>query len=347
MPQHTPAGGLMCTVCSRTRRGGFTLVELLVVISIIGVLVGLLLPAVQSAREAARRMSCSNNLKQLTLAAHLHHDAMGMFPAARYAPVPGASADQSCGGEEPSWLVRVLPFIEQQNQANLWDLSAKWYEHPVEAREIIADVFLCPSRRAGTSPVGSRDVGATEGGRLPCGCPIPGTGGANVTGALCDYAGNHGDLSPGSTGAATDFYYGGNGTGTIISVRPMCRGDRPTRPVDRIRMASITDGSSNTFLLGEKFVGLHKLGVFPEDSPAYDGDHLPASCRLAGPGVRLAIGPNDLLADALSFGSWHPAIVHFAMADGAVRSFSVNTDTRMLGALANRADSQVVSMDAN
>lgn len=330
--------------CKAIRRNGFTLVELLVVIAIIGILVGLLLPAVQSAREAARRMSCTNNLKQLTLAAHMHHDALGMFPAARYAPVPGAPADQSCGGEEPSWLVRVLPFIEQQNQANLWDLSGKWHEHPVEAREMIADVFLCPSRRGGTSPVGARDVGATEGGRLPCGCPIPGTGGKNVTGALCDYAGNHGDLSPGSIGAETDFYFGGNGTGTIISVRPKCRDDRPTQQVDKIRMASITDGTSNTFLLGEKFVGLHKLGQFPEDSPAYDGDHLPASCRLAGPGVRLAIGPNDLLADALSFGSWHPTVVHFAMSDGAVRSFSVNTDTRTLGALANRSDSQVVAM---
>lgn len=336
----------MCTGDVKRLRGGFTLVELLVVITIIGILVGLLLPAVQSAREAARRMSCTNNLKQLALATHLHHDTFGTFPAARYAPVPGAPASQSCGGEEASWLVRVLPFIEQQNQANNWDLNGKWYDQPAIARETIADVFLCPSRRAGTSPIGSRDVGSGSGGRLPCGCPIPGTGGVSVTGALCDYAGNHGDLSPGSTGAVTDFYYGGNGTGTIISVRPVCNGDRPTRPLDKIRMASITDGTSSTFLMGEKFVAIHKLGIFPEDSPAYDGDHLPASCRLAGPGVRLAIGPRDLLADALSFGSWHPSVVHFSMADGSVRSFSVNLDTRVLGALANRQDSQVVSGDS-
>lgn len=337
----------MCTGLMTRQRSGFTLVELLVVIAIIGILVGLLLPAVQSAREAARRMSCTNNLKQLALASHLHHDALGMFPAARYAPVPGAPTDQACGGEEASWLVRLLPFIEQQNHANMWDLSGKWYEHPDQAREFIADVYLCPSRRAGTQPIGSREVGATAGGRLPCGCPIPGTGGVDVTGALCDYAGNHGDLSPGSTGASTDFYYGGNGTGTIISVRPQCRGGLPYQQVDKVTMATITDGASNTFLLGEKFVGLHKLGQFPEDSPAYDGDHLPASCRLAGPGVRLAIGPTDLIADALSFGSWHPAIVHFALADGSVRSFGVTTDTRLLGALANRKDAQVVSLNAN
>ena len=335
-------GWFMYTRERSSLRPGFTLVELLVVIAIIGILIGLLLPAVQSAREAARRISCTNNLKQLSLGAHLHHDAFGMFPAARYAPVPGAPADNACGGEEASWLVRVLPFIEQGNHANMWDVNGKWFEHPAEAREFIADVFLCPSRRAGTRPVGAREVGVTTGGRLPCGCPIPGTGGQNVTGALCDYAGNHGDLTPGSTGAATDFYYGGNGTGTIISVRPMCISGRPNRPADRVSMASITDGTANTFLFGEKFVALHKLGQFPEDSPAYDGDHLPAACRLAGPGVRLAISPRDLIADALSFGSWHPAIVHFSLSDGSVRSFSVNTDTRVLGALANRSDARVV-----
>lgn len=331
----------------RSAARGFTLIELLVVIAIIGVLVALLLPAVQGAREAARRMSCQNNLKQLALAAQLHHDTHGAFPAARYEPVPGAPADQSCGGEEPSWLVRVLPFIEQQNHAALWDLSEKWYEHPVEVREKIADTFLCPSRRGGTDPVGTRLVGGSEGGRLPCGCPMPGGEDSRpVSGALCDYAGNHGDLSPGATGASTDFYYGGNGTGVIISVRPRCSNGRPTSPLDRIRMAEVSDGTSSTFLLGEKHLPLDKIGVFPEDSPAYDGDHLPASCRLAGPGLRLATGPRDSIADMYSFGSWHPGISHFAMVDGSVRSFSVHTDTRTLGSLANRHDARVVEMES-
>lgn len=334
---------------------GFTLIELLVAIAIIGVLIALLLPAVQGAREAARRMSCLNNLKQLALAAQLHHDAYGSFPAARYEPRPGAPADQSCGGEEPSWLVRVLPFVEQQNQAAQWDLSEKWYEHPVEVRERIAGTFLCPSRRGGSQPVGSRLVGGSQEDedasaavdRFPCGCPLPvGVGSRTVTGALSDYAGNHGDLTPGATGASTDFYYGGNGTGVIISVRPECRQGRPISPLDRIRMAAVTDGTSSTFLFGEKHVPVDKLGVFPDDSPAYDGDHLPASCRLAGPGLRLATGPRDPIADMFSFGSWHPGVSHFAMVDGSVRGFSVVTDTRTLGSLANRQDAHVVEMES-
>lgn len=327
---------------------GFTLIELLVVIAIIGILVGLLLPAVQSAREAARRMSCQNNLKQLALAAHMHHDAHNAFPAARYAPVPGAVPAQNCGGEEPTWLVRVLPFVEQQNHALHWDVNQKWYDHPQEVREMIADVFLCPSRRSGTRPVGLRPVGGggDEGGRLPCGCPFPGGGGKDVTGALSDYCGNHGDLSPGSIGAPTDFYYGGNGTGVIISVRPKCADGRPREPYDRVYMATVRDGTSSTFLFGEKHIPLTRLGEFPEDSPAYDGDHLPASCRLAGPGVRLATGPNDIIADAISFGSWHPACLNFAMVDGAVRTFSVTIDSRTLGSLANRNDAHAVTMES-
>ncbi|MEM6331005.1 MAG: DUF1559 domain-containing protein, partial [Planctomycetota bacterium] len=138
---------------------------------------------------------------------------------------------------------------------------------------------------------------------------------------------------------------GGNGSGVIISVRPVCEDGVPLRPKDRVRLAQVTDGTSSTFLFGEKYVPADQVAQFPYDSPAYDGDHLPASARLAGPGLRLASGPIDMLADASSFGSWHPSGVHFAMVDGSVRRLASETDTKVLGSLANRFDARVVELE--
>ena len=349
-------GAEMNDTIKRKGATGFTLVELLVVIAIIGVLVGLLLPAVQAARESARRMSCLNNMKQLGLAAHLHHDAVGYLPPARYEPGMNPVAGQECGGIHPTWLVRLFPYLEQKGAAERWNVNLPWYEHDAEVREFVPDVFLCPSRRAGTRPVGYSgelpgDTGPVR--RLPCGCPINGGGDrgfaplvVTASGGLADYAGNHGDLTPGATGAATDYYFGGNGSGTIISVRARCRLGVPNDPADRIKLASVTDGQTNTFLFGEKHVPAEMLAQFPEDSPAYDGRHLPASTRLAGPGLRLANGPRDIMADMLSFGSWHPGICHFVLVDGSVRGLSNATDTRLLGNLANRGDARVVELES-
>ena len=329
---------------------GFTLVELLVVIAIIGVLVSMMLPGVQAAREAARKTDCANRVRQLALATHMHHNTNRYFPPARYESRPDADASAQCGLETPTWLARVMPFIEQVELSSRWDFSKPWHEHEESVRNVVPDIFLCPSRRSGTQPVGTRSLRTTVsggGGRLPRGCPVPvreTTEDIEVTGALCDYAGNHGDLTPGATGESTDFYFGGNGTGVIISVRPECQRGKAIEPYDRVRMASVTDGTSNTFLFGEKFVPTTKVSEFPFDSPAYDGDHLPASCRLAGPGLRLANGSDDVMADMFSFGSWHPGGVHFALVDGSTRFFSPETDTKILGSLANRRDARVVEM---
>jgi len=332
-------------------RCGFTLIELLVVIGIIGILVSLLLPAVQAARESARSMDCKNRIRQLALAAQMHHDSLKFFPPARYEARPDSNPSDRCGLETPTWLARVMPYLEESALGEQWDFSKPWHEHPEGVRTTVPDIFLCPSRRAGTRPVGTRSLRTSVsggGGRLPCGCPIPPRPvevSLDIEGALCDYAGNHGDLTPGASGLPTDFYFGGNGTGVIISTRPVCKEGKAIAPMDRIRMASVLDGTSSTFLFGEKFVSAINLGSFPEDSPAYDGDHLPASCRLAGPGLRLASGPSDPLADMFSFGSWHSAGVHFALVDGSVRLFSSDTDTKLLGSLSNRGDSRVVVLE--
>ena len=94
-------------------RLGFTLVELLVVIGIIGLLISMMLPAVQAAREAARRTDCANRMRQLALATHMHHNAFRYLPPARYESRPDAPSYEQCGLETPTWLVRVMPFLAQ------------------------------------------------------------------------------------------------------------------------------------------------------------------------------------------------------------------------------------------
>src|SRR3954451_5192159 len=121
---------------TRTRRGGFTLMELLVVIAIIAVLIGLLLPAVQKVREAAARLQCQNNLKQIGLAFHNYHDTFGALPPARI-------------DDGATWAVFVLPYIEQDNLHKLFDYLKPW---PDQSAEFLAaasggvKTYLCPSR---------------------------------------------------------------------------------------------------------------------------------------------------------------------------------------------------------
>jgi prepilin-type N-terminal cleavage/methylation domain-containing protein/prepilin-type processing-associated H-X9-DG protein len=152
---------------SRRRPRAFTLVELLVVIAIIGVLVALLLPAVQAARESARRMKCGNNLKQLGLALHNHHDAIGVFPAARHAILQGNGAVWV-----HSWTPKTLPYLELQNVFELyrfnqnWDAAANNDAANIGPIRQHLPVFVCPSApepryRQITNQRGAGDYAAT------------------------------------------------------------------------------------------------------------------------------------------------------------------------------------------
>jgi prepilin-type N-terminal cleavage/methylation domain-containing protein len=327
---------------------GFTLVELLVVISIIGMLVGLLLPAVQAAREAARRMQCQNNLHQVALATQMFHDTFQAYPPGRYQPRPGDVAERSCGGSEATWLVRIMPFIEEASAERAWDYSRKYGEHPEAVRKRSLSAYCCPSRRTVDKAVGLGQLtGATTTWiTLPCGCRVPVTtqGSIAVAGALGDYGGNHGDLSPGSAGLPTDFYYGGNGTGIIISSRARCNGSAPVDWIDKIAVRSVIDGLSNTLLAGEMHVPIGKTGQAPEDAFIFNGDHVFNFSRIGGPTVPIA---SDLRAEGsglAGWGSWHVGLCQFALADGSVRGLSVNIDTDTLGRLSNRHDGQAVAL---
>jgi prepilin-type N-terminal cleavage/methylation domain-containing protein len=335
-PRHASAASAVL------RRGAaFTLIELLVVIAIIAVLVGLLLPGVQKVREAAARAKCQNNLKQLALATIHFHDTLGAFPPARLALRPGWVDPLGPIGtvtepDSPTWLVRVMPYIEKKAEFDLWDLTLGYGAQSDAARSAVVQTYLCPSRG------GDKTVTDTSPGPsvvLPCGCSFAG---AMVSGgAVTSYAGNMGDLTPSASGLATDFYWGGNGTGVIISARPADRG-QTSNWIDKVRAADITDGASNTVMIGEVHVPRGKTATVPDNGPAYDGSRFYYSARVGGPGVPLATGPDDDVngMGLFAFGSSHPGIVQFAFADGRVTPLSTGITTDTLARLCNRRDGQ-------
>jgi prepilin-type N-terminal cleavage/methylation domain-containing protein len=326
----------------------FTLIELLVVISVIGVLVAL--PAVQSARESARATQCKNHLYQISLATELFHDAFDAYPPGRYQPRPGDPPGLSCGGNETTWLVRILPFLEQAAAERQWDYSQPYGKHASSVREQTFSVFTCPTRRSVSDAVGTGFLTATvtKWITLPCGCKIPvtTTGTVDLSGAVGDYGGNHGDLSPGSFGLPTDFYYGGNGTGVVISSRARCDGTTPLDWIDRISHQHVVDGLSHTVLAGEMHVPLGKLGRAPEDAFIFNGDHVFNFSRIGGPGVPIVSNIRDTAGNSpVAWGSWHPGVCHFAMADGSIRAMAATLDTEALRRLCNRSDGQTVLVE--
>ena len=357
---------------------GLTMVEVLVVMAIVALLMGLVLPALQQSREASRATVCRQNLRQIGIATHAFHAAHRAFPPARIVPRPGDAPQHACGGDEPTWFVHLMPFLEEP-AADRWNVYEPFADHPDELRSTAVSVYVCPTRRslgqaaAGPQPqTAALAVGAGRprlammmlcpvcGGRprprpRPPVPPTPGdpeppvgeppveppsgpNRGDAVTGALGDYAGNHGDLSPGATGAATDFYFGGNGTGVLITSRARCLAGKPMEWIDRIRIHNVSDGLSNTFLAGERHVPMTRLGMLPDDGSVYDGNSFHFASRVAGPGAPLARTVNDLNAGIYSFGSWHQDSCHFVMADGSVRGVSDQISTTVLGSLSNRHD---------
>jgi prepilin-type N-terminal cleavage/methylation domain-containing protein len=162
-------------VTSSRQRGGFTLIELLVVIAIIALLMGLLLPAVQKTRESAHRISCANNLKQITLAMHHYERDYGQLP-------PRCALDDGA-----SWPILILRHIEQDGLYRSWDLSRSYYDQNDLARMTTIPIYFCPSRR------NSRESGLSTSGDQPW---LGGLDyGPQVPGALIDYAACLGDTA--------------------------------------------------------------------------------------------------------------------------------------------------------
>ena len=299
------------------KQKGFTLIELLVVIAIIGVLIALLLPAVQKVREAANRMQCANNLKQIGLAIHVYHEAFGQLPCSRI--------HQASGGGWATWCVQILPFLEQQNLFQKWDLSRDYYDQVAEAQRTPVRVFFCPTRQR-PQQVSFKNSKDSKGGTF-------------YPGALSDYACSSGDRR--SYGGYLDDK---TANGAILVGNATLVHGIVTSWRSRTSLRSLTDGTSNTILIGEKHVRPSVLGQAAGDFAAYNGgpDVPRNAARCGGPGFPIAKDPMGNVDPERVFGSYHPRICQFVMGDGSVRSLSVDLAPEILRLLVVRNDGQPI-----
>jgi prepilin-type N-terminal cleavage/methylation domain-containing protein len=281
-------------------RTGFTLIELLVVIAVVAILIGLMLPAVQKAREAGNRAKCLNNLKQIALACHTYENARGKFPPSRL------------DAEGQSWAWLILAQLEQENLYRNWPEGGPpigYLEDPTFLNTPVP-IFFCPSRRA---PGEYTAASFTQNSY----CALPGS----VGGAVGDYGSAIG--TTGDDGANLDGVLEPvTPTGTFVAYRG-------------VRTADVTDGLSNTLLLGEKHVPQTQFTQYPWDCNTFDGHNAVCSTRCAGPGFPIARSPLDT---RLIFGGPHPGICQFAFADGSVRPVRASIDEFTLGLLSHRND---------
>ncbi|UUO06780.1 DUF1559 domain-containing protein [Blastopirellula sp. J2-11] len=301
-------------------RRAFTLVELLVVIAIIGVLIALLLPAIQQAREAARRMDCTNRLKQIGLALHNHHDAKGNFPAGvRNAKNLTYTSSSWCTGtgvdadaREP-WSVAILPYLEQINRYELFDVNA---------------AFTTTENRPGST--GNHAQFKRNNPAFQC---------PSDPGTRDDWA--------------TTSYFGVQGGGTASE--ESCSNQSGNRVFYRngilhfnskSKFRDIVDGTSNTLMVGETKYSLTPTGrddgIYTSWASGTKTDNFGCPWVLAAARDQINSNPKvGLTDDTLNvmsklFGSYHPGGCHFLLGDGSVHFLSETIDLnlyRQLGKL--------------
>ncbi|WDI40628.1 DUF1559 domain-containing protein [Bremerella sp. P1] len=303
------------------RKRGFTLVELLVVIAIIGVLIALLLPAVQQAREAARRMQCSNNLKQLGLALHNYHDTFLKFPPAA---IKEKVQDGSGSAQSTVWSAFILPQIEQgalYDKINGMGFGIVWDDdgNNEDILRVRLDAFECPSS-PDTGQVFD-DGGITGRPRGSYGVVVTGTVGYTI--------------SSNSTNSESKHHMDDGGVGHSRHNGPFYYQNISTNFRD------ITDGSSNTLFVGERYSDKisNRAHIYVGTSNGQD-----SHCKWgASTGIQLNTLDSGTQGMA-GFHSAHPGGALFMLGDGATRFVSENIDRLIYASMGTRNGGEVAQL---
>ena len=324
----------------RPGRAGFTLVELLVVIAIIAMLVVLLLPAVQAAREAARRTTCLNNVRQLALGSLHHHEQFGFFPSGGWGRHWVCDPDRGFGKRQPGgWAYQVLPFVEQQSLHDLGageELAAKMAFNKQRITTPLP-IFYCPSRRdVRIYPVDSfwwnRRPHFTD--------PLTEV-------ARTDYASNGGDAVSGLFGNGWGDGPASFEQGDSDSYRwpRLSRHTGITANRSEIGMHKVVDGASKTYLVGEKYLNPDNYLTgrdWGDNHNLFSGDDMEI-VRFGGLAASIRRDRAGLVA-YFGFGSAHATGSHMGMCDGSVRQISYNISLEVHRRLANRHDELAVDL---
>jgi prepilin-type N-terminal cleavage/methylation domain-containing protein len=361
-------------------RGGFTLVELLVVIAIIGILVALLLPAIQAAREASRRSSCKNNLRQIGIACLNHVDTRKAFPSGGWGYDWTADPNRGSGPDQPgSWIYNVLDYIEENDLRNLGSsqatTSAAFQDASKALHQTALSAFQCPSRRAARpylsawGPPDSDDIK-----EQPWLSQVARTSGVGKS----DYAASSGDAQEFS---GDDFYRPASyaaidaskwtptnickptGNATLDAYLRLCQtGVMFYR--SQIKTSHIVDGTSKTYLVGEKWMPANGYeGTTNQSESGYTaGDNQSMYTGYEWDNHRVAWNPdstrpkesfqptqdhndNDGDGPERRFGSAHSSAFHMVFCDGSVHSINYEIDAAAHRALAHRFEGDVADVE--
>jgi prepilin-type processing-associated H-X9-DG protein len=321
------------------------------VLAVVGLLIALLLPAIHSAREAARRIDCANHLKQIALACHAYHDQVGSFP-------PGniASDDGSYSGTWWGWTSAILPGLEQDPVFDGINFAFPASDSANSTiRLTMLQAFLCPSDSAShavrlvpwADATYSNSVVAAPSNYVAC-------SGDTKTGTHFDqFSGDNSSLSD-PEWAGWPWAVNLGCKGTFRGVFGDCSNARV------VRMAEVTDGSSSTFLVGEQVISMHAYVAWPMNTWTYGSTVIPLNWK-----THLHEGDEEVdgtdcqfgnayeksphcyfnWSYAIGFRSRHPWGANFAMADGSVRFVKQSIDHRIYNALGTRAASELISDD--